>query len=153
MCPVLPADLGNTVALQGKRGPKGEPGSPANGERGLPVSPTLETSPFSAPAAGVQPLGDPAAPVGPLAEIGTRRDIFYLLIIPLEGATCLFTSGLCLCTFFFFNVLIAEAAPGKSPISRQDLILAGRSHFKKNYTSSESISASLSVHSASLSSR
>lgn len=101
VCPVLPADLGNTVALQGKRGPKGEPGSPGNGERGPPVSPTLETSPFSVTAVGVQPLGDPAAPLRPLAEIGTRRDIFHLLIVPLEGATCLFTSGLCLCTFFF----------------------------------------------------
>lgn len=37
---------------------------------------------------------------------------------------------------FFFDILIAEAAQGKSPISCQDLILAGRSHFKKNYTSS-----------------
>lgn len=35
MCPVLPADMGNTVALQG---PKGEAGSPGIGERGLPVS-------------------------------------------------------------------------------------------------------------------
>lgn len=43
VCPVLPADLGNTVALPGKRGPKGEPGSPGIGERGLPVSPTLWT--------------------------------------------------------------------------------------------------------------
>lgn len=30
----------------------------------------------------------------------------------------------------FFYVLVAEAAPGKSLISRQDLILAGKSHFK-----------------------
>lgn len=38
VCPVLPADLGTPAALQGKRGPKGEPGSPGVGERGLPVS-------------------------------------------------------------------------------------------------------------------
>lgn len=42
VCPMLPADLGTPVALQGKRGPKGEPGSPGVGERGLPVSGTLK---------------------------------------------------------------------------------------------------------------
>lgn len=36
----------------------------------------------------------------------------------------------------FFYILIAEAAQGKCPISCQDFILAGRSHFKKNYASS-----------------
>lgn len=38
VCPVLPADMGNTVALQGKPGLKGEPGLPGLGERGRPVS-------------------------------------------------------------------------------------------------------------------
>lgn len=47
VCPVLPADLGTPVALQGKRGPKGEPGSPGVGERGLPVSATLKLQLFS----------------------------------------------------------------------------------------------------------
>lgn len=35
---MLPADMGNTAALQGKPGLKGEPGLPGIGERGLPVS-------------------------------------------------------------------------------------------------------------------
>lgn len=38
VCPSLPTDLANTVALQGKRGPKGEPGSPGVGQSGPPVS-------------------------------------------------------------------------------------------------------------------
>lgn len=41
VCPVLPADMGNTVALQGKPGLKGEPGLPGMAERGLPVSTAL----------------------------------------------------------------------------------------------------------------
>lgn len=53
VCPALPADLGNTVALQGKGGPKGETGSPGIGERGVPVSPTLKMSHFSIIAIGV----------------------------------------------------------------------------------------------------
>jgi len=41
VCPVLPADMGNTVALQGKPGPRGEAGLPGIGERGVPVSTTV----------------------------------------------------------------------------------------------------------------
>lgn len=38
---MLATDSGNTVALQGKPGPKGEPGSPGTGESGVPVSSTV----------------------------------------------------------------------------------------------------------------
>lgn len=48
---MLPADNGNTVALQGKPGLKGEPGLPGIGERGLPVStaPWCQTVMYSEP--------------------------------------------------------------------------------------------------------
>lgn len=102
MCPVLPGDLGNTVVLPGKRGPKGEPGSPGNGERGLPVSPTLETSPFSVTAVGVQPRGDPAAPVRPLAEIGTPKTCFIFLSLPWKERHVCLPQG-CVCAPFFLH--------------------------------------------------
>lgn len=38
MCPVLGAGGDDTVAVQGKPGPKGEPGLPGIGEKGSPVS-------------------------------------------------------------------------------------------------------------------
>lgn len=60
------------------------------------------------------------------------EETFYFLIIPVKGATCLFTSGLCLCAFFY--ILIAEAVQGKSLIGCKDFILTGRSNFKMNYT-------------------
>ena len=41
MCPVLSGDLDNMVTLQGKAGPKGEPGLPGRGDPGLPVSTAL----------------------------------------------------------------------------------------------------------------
>lgn len=50
---MLPADMGNSVALQGKPGLKGEPGLPGIGERGLPVStavtPWWQTEMYSEP--------------------------------------------------------------------------------------------------------
>lgn len=38
MCPVVSGESGNTVALQGKPGPKGEPGVPGKSDQGPPVS-------------------------------------------------------------------------------------------------------------------
>lgn len=35
---MLPKDLSEITVLQGKLGPKGEPGAPGKGEQGLPVS-------------------------------------------------------------------------------------------------------------------
>lgn len=38
VCPVLPKDSRETTVLQGKPGPKGEPGTPGKRDQGLPVS-------------------------------------------------------------------------------------------------------------------
>lgn len=49
--------MGNTVALQGKPGPKGDTGLPGIGERGLPVSTTVslqcQTVMYSKPGCSV----------------------------------------------------------------------------------------------------
>lgn len=38
VCPSIPKGFQDMIALQGKSGPKGEPGAPGRGEPGLPVS-------------------------------------------------------------------------------------------------------------------
>lgn len=89
VCPVLPVDLGTPVALQGKRGPKGEPGSPGVGETGLPVSATVKRQLFSS-----RDACQGSAPDNSGWNSNLEGDILFLII--------LFTSRLRLCTSFTF---------------------------------------------------